>query len=190
MMGSHGRYAKSIWYDESIGIPFILRWKGTVHPGIEHMPFACYHIMPTLLGLMGIEIPGEVEGTDYSELIRSGEQDKATSAVIASYGNPAQLLAVGQKPSIWALQADSLHKSGVDWRATGYRGLRTERYTYVVSRGRKGINLQRFLYDNQIDPYQINPLTAVHANENELMIKLDAELQEWLEKMHDPFSLD
>jgi arylsulfatase A-like enzyme len=190
MMGSHGRYAKSIWYEESIGIPFIIRWKGTIDPGMEQMPFACYHFMPTLLGLMGIEIPGTVEGTDYSELIRGGKQDKATSAVIAGYGNPAQLLAVGQEPSIWALQADRLHKSGIDWRTVGYRGLRTDRYTYVVSRGRKGDDLKRYLYDNLNDPSQLNPQTGIHASEHEIMLELDAELQAWLQKMHDPFRLN
>ena len=190
MMSSHGRYAKSVWYDESIGIPFIIRWKGTIKSGLENMPFACYHFMPTLLGLIGIEIPGTVEGTDYSALITGSEQDKATSAVIASYGNPAKLLAVGQEPSIWALQADSLHRSGIDWRTVGYRGLRTDRYTYVVSRDRKGELLRRYLYDNQEDPYQLNPVTGVQENEHEIMQKLDIELQEWLEKMQDPFELN
>jgi len=190
MMGSHGRYAKSVWYDESIGIPFIIRWEGKIHPGIEKMPFACYHFMPTLLELMGIDIPETVEGTSYADLITGGEQDRATSAVIASYGNPAKLLAVGQEPSIWALQADSLHRSGIDWRKVGYRGLRTDRYTYVVSRNRKGENLRRFLYDNHEDPYQLNPLSGVHASEHEIMQKLDIKLQEWLEKMHDPFPLN
>jgi len=190
MMGSHGRYAKSIWYDESIGIPFMIRWKNHIKPAMERMPFACYHFMPTLLGLMGIDIPGSVEGTDYSDLILGKPQKKAASAVIASYGNPAKLLAVGQEPSIWAKQADELHRSGIDWKTVGYRGLRTERYTYVVNRGRKGDDLKRILFDNREDPYQLNPITAVQAGENEIMQKLDKELQKELEKMHDPFRLN
>jgi arylsulfatase A-like enzyme len=190
MMGSHGRYAKSIWYEESIGIPFIIRWKGRIKPGVKNMPFACYHFMPTLFGLLGIDIPGSVEGTNYAELIRGKQQTEAACAVIAGYGNPGRLLAVGQEPSIWALQADSLYRSGIDWRRVGYRGLRTERYTYVVNRGGKGDQLQRYLYDNQEDPYQMNPVTAVRARENEIMLELDAELQEWLLRMHDPFGLN
>jgi uncharacterized sulfatase len=189
MMGSHGRYAKSIWYDESTGIPFIIRWKGRIQPGREAMPFACYHFMPTLLGLMGIQIPETVEGTDYSHLMLGKSGEKATSAFIASYGNPGKLLARGQPPSIWALQADSLHRSGIDWRTVGYRGLRTQRYTYVVDRGGWGRYLKRYLYDNQEDPYQLNPETAEYAIENEIMLNLDMELQEWLDKMSDPFSL-
>jgi arylsulfatase A-like enzyme len=190
MMGSHGRYAKSIWFDESIGIPFIIRWKKKIKPSVEGMPFACYHFMPTILGLMGIEIPKEVEGTDYSDLITGGTQEKASSAVIASYGNPAHLLAIGQEPSIWALQADSLHRSGVDWRKVGYRGLRTERYTYVVDRGRENKYLKRYLYDNLEDPFQMYPVVAEQAEQNEIMMSLDKELEKWLQIMHDPFSLE
>jgi arylsulfatase A-like enzyme len=190
MMGSHGRYAKSVWYDESIGIPFIIRWKRRIEPAMESMPFACYNFMPTLLGLLGIEVPDQVEGTDYSDLIRGGIQEKASSAVIASYGNPARLMAVGQQPSVWALMADSLHRSGIDWKTLGYRGLRTERYTYVVDRAGKKDNMKRYLYDNQEDPYQLNPVIARDAEENEIMEKLDSELAAWLKQMHDPFSLE
>lgn len=190
MMGSHGRFAKSVWYEESTGIPFIIRWPGRIVQGVEDMPFACYNFMPTLLGLIGLEIPESVEGTDYSPLLLGKEQARATSAVIAGYGNPGRLLAVGQPPSIWALKADTIHQSGVDWRTVGYRGLKTERYTYVVSKGEKGEALIRYLYDNINDPYQLDPIVTVNAEEDEIMVELDAVLQDWLIKMHDPFSLN
>jgi len=190
MMGSHGRYAKSVWFDESIGIPFIVRWKGSIQPAVEQMPFACYHFMPTLLGLLGIDVPESVEGTSYAELLLGNSESRASAAVIAGYGNPGRLLAVGQEPSVWAMQADSLHRSGIDWRTTGYRGLRTERHTYVVDRGKKGAYLRRFLYDNQTDPYQLHPITAVHAMENPTMERLDSLLLVWLTRMHDPFRLE
>jgi arylsulfatase A-like enzyme len=190
MMGSHGRYAKSVWFDESIGIPFIVRWKGKIEPAIEQMPFACYHFMPTLLGLMGIGIPESVEGTSYAEYILGNNRNRAASAVIAGYGNPGHLLAEGQEPSVWAIQADSLHRMGIDWRRTGYRGLRTDRYTYVVDRGRKGAYLSRYLYDHETDPYQLHPVTALLARENETMESLDSLLGVWLTRMHDPFSLE
>jgi uncharacterized sulfatase len=189
MMGSHGRYAKSIWYDESIGIPFLIRWPKSIAPGRENMPFAVYNFMPTLLGLMGLEVPETVEGIDYSGLLLGMEEEKATSALIASYGNPGRLLAVGQEPSIWALQADSLHQMGIDWKKIGYRGLRTERYTYVVNRGRKNADLKRYLYDNEVDPYQLDPIIS-DTIANEKMLELNHELQDWLVKMHDPFGLN
>ncbi len=156
---------------------FIIRWKKRIEPAMESMPFACYNFMPTLLGLLGIEVPDQVEGTDYSDLIRGGKQEKASSAVIASYGNPARLMAVGQKPSVWALMADSLHRSGIDWKTSGYRGLRTERYTYVVDRGGKKDNMKRYLYDNQEDPYQLNPVIAGMLKKMRLWRNLTVNLQ-------------
>ncbi len=189
MMGSHDRFAKSIWYEESIGIPFMIRWPGHIKPRFENMPFACYNFMPTLLGLMDLSIPETVEGMDYSKLLLRENEKKASSAVIASYGNPGNLLAVGQKPSIWALDAENLRKKGIDWRTVGYRGLRTERYTYVVNKGPEGKQLKRYLYDNQKDPYQLNPIETIYAQENDLMLNLNEELQRWLDKMNDPFQL-
>jgi arylsulfatase A-like enzyme len=189
MMGSQGRFAKSVWYDESIGIPFMIRWPGRIKPAKENMPFACYNFMPTLLGLMQLPIPEDVEGTDYSSFLLGRSEATADAAVIASYGNPARLLSIGQEPSIWALQADTLHQLGVDWRKVGYRGLRTERYTYVVNRGRKGEDLTRYLYDNEMDPYQMDPIISEEIK-GEIMEGLNEELAGWLTKMKDPFSVN
>jgi arylsulfatase A-like enzyme len=189
MMGSHGRFAKSVWFEESIGIPFLIRWPGRIKPGREDMPFAVYDFMPTILGLMGLPIPSTVESIDYSSVLLGQKMSKPSSVFIASYGNPGKLLAVGQEPSKWALAAAKLHEKGIDWRTVGYRGLRTKRYTYVVNQGRQGKTLRRLLYDNEKDPYQLNPIEATHANENPVMAKLDKELQQWLDKMNDPFPL-
>ena len=189
MMGSHGRFAKSVWFEESIGIPFIIRWPRQIKPRREGMPFAVYDFMPTILGLMGLPIPKTVEATDYSLVLLGQKMSKPSSAIIASYGNPGKLLAVGQKPSKWALAAEKLRLKGINWRTVGYRGLRTERYTYVVNRGREGKTLKRLLYDNEKDPYQLNPVQATYAKENPIMARLDKELQHWLNRMNDPFSL-
>ena len=189
MMGSHGRFAKSIWFEESIGIPFMIRWPRQIKPSREGMPFAVYDFMPTILGLMGLHIPKTVEATDYSRVLLGQKMSKPSSAIIASYGNPGKLLAVGQKPSKWALAAEELRQKGLDWRTIGYRGLRTKRYTYVVDRGREGKTLKRLLYDNEKDPHQLNPVQATYAKENQIMARLDKELQHWLNRMSDSFSL-
>ena len=188
MMGSHGRFAKSVWYEESNGIPFLIRWPGKITPQIEEMPFASYNFMPTLLGLLNLKRPKPVEGDDYSDLLLGKPQQKASSAFIAMYGNPGKLLAIGQEPSIWALEADSIHKAGIDWRKRGYRGVKTDRYTYVVQN--EDFQLTRYLYDNQEDPYQINPI-IFKENEikNKLAMQLETELKNWLKRTNDPFPL-
>ncbi|HEW79283.1 MAG TPA: twin-arginine translocation signal domain-containing protein [Phycisphaerales bacterium] len=189
MLGSHGRFTKHVWFEESIGIPFLIRWPGRIGPGREDMPFASYDFMPTLLGLMGMEIPDTVEGTDYSGVMLDKEVSKPFSAFIAKYGNCGKILAVGQRPTERVLQGLSLREKGIDWRTVRYRGLRTKRYTYVVDRGPEGKTMKRLLYDNEKDPYQLNPVQAVNADENPIMAKLDKELQRWLDKMRDPFPL-
>jgi arylsulfatase A-like enzyme len=216
MLDSHGRWGKVIWYEESIGIPFLIRWPGHVPPARENMLFASYDFMPTLLGLMKSPIPNTVEGTDYSDAMLGKQVSKPSSAFIARYGQPNRILAVqGRRPSDrFAGEALVLIEKGIDWRTVGYRGLRTERYTYIVDRAlegteglssyqwqhgwekertfnsdTEGIRVKRFLYDNENDPFQLNPVCTTHANENPVMAELDKELQQWLDKMNDPFPL-
>ncbi|MHC4720571.1 MAG: sulfatase family protein [Planctomycetota bacterium] len=206
MMGSHGRFGKSIWFEESIGIPFMIRWPGRIRPGIEDMPFACYDFMPTLLGLLDLPIPRAVEGVDYSALMVGKDMPKPTAAFIAYYQYPDKVLAVGQPVSEWVQQGIDLRKEGIDWRTIGFRGLVTKRYTYVVDRYTDrpegpysaetiaqaiadGTITKRLLYDNEKDPYQLNPVQATKADENPIMAELDKELQRWLKKTNDPFPL-
>jgi len=207
MMGSHGRFGKHIWYEESIGIPFMIRWPGRIKPRREDMPFASYDFMPTLLGLMQLPIPEVVEGTDYSKVLLRKKMSKPTAAFIANYSNPGKVLAVGQEPSQWVSEGARLREMGIDWRTLEYRGLRTKQYTYVVDRYTEGpagtpqnasditkaisegTITKRLLYDNKTDPYQLKPVEAIHAKENPIMAELDKELQQWLTKMNDPFPL-
>jgi arylsulfatase A-like enzyme len=70
MMGSHGRMGKSVPYEESLRIPFIVRWPGKIKAGRESLHINVPDYMPSLLSLMGMKdlIPQQVEGTDYSEV--------------------------------------------------------------------------------------------------------------------------
>lgn len=194
MLGSHGRYGKSIWYEEAIGIPFMIRWPGRIGPGREAMPFASYDFMPTLLALMGLSVPQTVEGTDCSAVMRGEDVQRPSSAFIAYYNYPDRLLAVGQEPTPWMKMGIRLRELGIDWRTTGFRGLRTGRYTYVVNRGLDSAaekqQAERLLYDNEADPYQMEPVRAREAKERPVMARLEEELRTWLTRTGDPFPLD
>ena len=78
-----------------------------------------------------------------------------------------------------ALQADTIRRMRIDWKKIGYRGLRTERYTYVVDRGRKKAGSKRYLYDNEVDPFQLDPIIS-DSIANDKMLDLNNELQDWL----------
>jgi arylsulfatase A-like enzyme len=210
MMQSHADMGKDIWYEESIGIPFLIRWPQRLTPRKTDMLFACYDFMPTLLGLMAIPVPETVEGRDYSTTLFGQSNEEPSSAFIAHYALPARehFSAVGQAPNKSVKFAKSVQDRGVNWQDWGFRGLRTKRYTYVVDRTPEGIEgysvndeqekpyrgstlirVTRLLYDNENDPYQLAPIKAVEADEHPVIKKLDQELQRWLDKMNDKFPL-
>ena len=164
MLQSHGQMKKQRPWDESIRVPFLVRWPaglGSKGRRIE-MPINAPDIMPTLLGLSGIAIPGTVEGADFSEMLKGGKPEQAEHAALICCPSP-----FGQ------------------WKRTDggreYRGIRTSRYTYV--RDLKGPWL---LYDNEKDPYQLDNLCDKPAYAG-LRKKLDAVLSRKLKGINDEF---
>lgn len=139
MLGSQGRMTKGIWYEESVGIPFLIAYPNAVDPASTNTPFATTDMMPTVLGLMGANIPDEVDGTDFSPYLK-GQKMKLPKAAFLSFdqGSP------GTRDRSW-------------------RAVKTERYTFVMakeSRFAKSDPLKEgiVLYDNLKDPYQLNPI--------------------------------
>ena len=82
MMGSHGSFGKSVWYAESVGIPFIIRWPGRVKTGRSDLLLNSVDVIPSLLGLMDIKVPGTVEGSDYSDAFMGKNSAQPKSALL------------------------------------------------------------------------------------------------------------
>ena len=159
MMGSHNRMAKSVWYEESIGIPFIIRWPGNIEPGRDDLLLSVPDYMPTLLGLMGLsdEVPSGVEGTDYSAALVGQRVERPTSA---PYLN--------------------MRDGGDEY---GARGLRTHRHTFVVRRTKEAE--ETILYDNEKDRYQLENIADRNAA---LVLELRRELNGWLRRAGDEWA--
>lgn len=87
MMGSHGRMSKSVFYDESMLVPFIIKYPGKIKPHVEDLMMGSTDIMPTVLGLMGLgdKIPETVMGNDYSDGLLTGEYKKHAKPESALY---------------------------------------------------------------------------------------------------------
>lgn len=104
MMGSHGRMQKSVYYDESFLVPFIIKYPGKLTPRVDDLMFGSADIMPTILGLMdmGDKLPDTVMGSDYSDGLLTGVYKKNPKPESALYLNAKM------------------------------KGIRTYRYTYVV----------------------------------------------------------
>ncbi len=163
MLYAHGSQNKQQPWDESIRVPFLVRYPallGTKGRTIE-MPINTPDLMPTLLGLSGVPVPESVEGTDFSDVLTGKSLAPENAALITC---PAPF---GQ----WT-------------RAKGgreYRGVRTLRYTYV--RDRQGPWL---LFDNQQDLYQLNNLCD-KPEYAALQASLDALLSRRLKETNDDF---
>lgn len=162
MLGSQGqppRHKQRPW-DESIRVPFLLRYPAVSgHKGRSvKAPINSPDILPTLLTLAGIEVPGTVEGENLSRFILNKKLDEDRAALfmnVSPFDSPDR---------------------------QAFRGIRTSQYTYV--RNPDGPWL---LYDNQVDPYQMKNLVGVaeHAGlQKKLEDKLKSKLQQTGDKFH------
>ena len=83
MLGSQGQIKKQRPWDESIRVPFLLRYPGLPgwRPNETDALIDAQDIMPTLLGLCGIPIPESVEGLDFSRHI-AGDSDPSDGTAL------------------------------------------------------------------------------------------------------------
>lgn len=161
MFGSQGLRGKNVPYEESINIPFILRYPRAIKAGQKtDMLLNSPDVMPTLLGFAGAPIPKGVQGTDLS---------------------PVVLGKGGKKPDAALLQR--VVGLGKTVENQEWRGLRTAKYTYARSREKGWL-----LIDNEKDPYQKNNLVN-KPEYAEIQSKLDKQLQAMLKKIGDDFAL-
>lgn len=118
-------------------------------------------IMPTLLSMVDIPIPEEVEGVDRSSL-DDIENDYA------------YLMNTG---------ACAAWQNGHEWR-----GLRTPQYTYAVFRGheKKGLLPKELLFDIQADPYQLKDLSCDPEYKNS-MTEFRRQLKIKMKSLNDTF---
>lgn len=163
MLGSQGSAKKQQPWEESIRVPFLLRWPGKFGSDGKAVDalIDIPDIMPTLLGLCGIPIPHTVEGLDFSAYLCGGP-DPSDGAALIQCAHP-----FGQ----WTRE-----RGGRE-----YRGLRTGCYTYA-----RALDGPWLLYDNEADPYQLRNLVADPAYKS-LCEDLDAWLQRRLDARGDAF---
>lgn len=163
MLGCQGVWKKQWPYEESVRVPFVLRYPALLgrEPRELDAPIDAPDIMPTLLGLCGVPVPDTVEGLDYSGYIKGGP-------------NPGDGTAVVMCPQPFG-QVSRKHGG------REYRGIVDGRYTYV-----RTLEGPWLLYDNKEDPYQLRNLCNEPAMAA-VQAKLDAHLNERLAQRKDEF---
>ena len=75
-LGEHGWYDKRWIYEESLHMPFIVRWPGVVAPGSENTDFVSnLDFAETFLDVAGVPIPDEMQGRSFASLLRGDTPD-------------------------------------------------------------------------------------------------------------------
>ncbi len=162
MLGSHGLRRKRKPYQESAGVPGIMRWPAKIPAGKVVDTLYSHVDMPvTLLSLAGLSVPKNMQGSDLSH-VALGHTTKGPDAVF-------QQIFVPFRP-------DQIEKP--------WRGIITDRYTYA--RYQDGAWL---LFDNQQDPWQMTNL-ATDAKSASLIKSLDQKLSAMMKKQGDAWSFN
>ena len=159
-LGSHEQVSKNIHYEESMRVPFIIRWTGTIEPRTDDLLLSTPDIHPTLLELLGRgpQIQPQVEGESRAEILLEGTGERPSSQLYIwiPYGEPA----------------------------LGRRGVRTHRYTLSMEKTENGV-VDTILHDNVNDPYQLQNIAQ--GRPDVVTELVERELTPWLEKTGDPW---
>lgn len=159
-LGSHQFFDKCPPYEESISIPFLLRYPKVVKEKTESdILLSPIDMFPTIFGFAGLK-HSNVDGFDFSKVIANKEEDKRDAILLMNltHFNNAALV------------------NGLDT----YRGVRTKQYTYA----RYEDKTPWLLFDNKKDPYQMNNLANI-PDYIELINELDTKLEKLLKEAGD-----
>lgn len=162
MLASHGLFAKDEFYQESVGIPLIIRWPGKVRAARYDNVVSSIDFLPTLADLAGLDTVG-FDGQSCGQLLR-GAQQSVRQYAYGSYfqGSPTE----GPRH---------------------FRSVYTKDLTYAMC---DGTYCYRFspevMFDRSSDPYELKPIHRGMGRDND-MNSLQELLRAELDKLGDPF---
>lgn len=157
-LGSHQSFNKGQLTDESIRVPFLLRWPGALAPRVlGTQVIALVDAMPTLLGLLGLPVQPSVQGQDLSAAVRG---------------------AAPEDPDSCSFIETHHHEIGIR-TSTHLVGTRLDASPDFPARPYAERN-HRF-YDMRSDPYQMNNLAGTGEQAAEAA-RLGRRLEAWHEQ--------
>ena len=132
MLGAHGRGNKRIFYEQSIRVPFLIRWSGKTRTDMTSGRLLnTPDIVPTLIDLMGMSVPDLMEGFSYAPTVLGQVQSDS--------------------PEYAYMQA--LHGSTLNYHEE-WRGVRSADFIHAKML-RTG---KEYLFNHRVDPEQLTNL--------------------------------
>jgi len=173
---SHGERNKQRPWEESIRVPLLIRYPQRYgKDGCRVDSFIdTPDLLPTLLGMCGLDIPSSVDGESYSKYIDECVEAAGSGRRRDEFPE-VQALAESVLISCPSPFGQFLRNSG----GREFRGIRTFRYTYV-----QDLNGPWLLFDNERDPYQLNNLCEGEVS-SDLLLDLQSEMDRLLEERGD-----
>jgi len=148
-LGDHNWYDKRFMYEESLRMPFLVRWPGVVAPRrVSEKMILNVDFAPTLLQAAGLPIPEDMQGRSFLPILKGDEPSSWRTSMYYRYYHYPQ-----------------------DHRVQPHYGLRTERYKLIYF---NKID-QWELFDLQTDPHELRNIYADPA-QAENVKRLKAEL--------------
>ena len=152
MDGSHSEIGiyKDHPYEESIGIPLIVREPGQAHRAgaVVKPPLGTEDLFPTLLGLAGLKPGIEKPGLDFSSAIRGTGSDIKREGILLEFVHDL--------------------RPGAPYFEKYWRGFRSKRNKYTVLGDAKGGGRPWQFYDLENDPYELINLIDVPQHQEEI----------------------
>lgn len=146
MLGRHGMWAKSVYYEESVRVPLLISGPG-ISPGYHKtdVPVSLIDLFPTTCSLCGLPVPDELDGVDFSGFLGSPGKvagpRKFVSSSCFTYGD---FITYSQE------DLARFEASNLAWRL-----VRDSRWKYIEMEGGK-----RLLFDLENDPEEKDNLAA------------------------------
>jgi len=146
--GEHGWFDKRWIYEESIHMPFIVRWPGVVKPGTRFTPF--------------------IQNIDYAETFVDMAGGKVPEGL---HGHSLVPILRGETPGDWRKSVYYHYYQEPSHNVARHYGVRTDRYTlaFFYDKG------EWELFDNQKDPMQLRNVYA-EPEYAKTVVELKAEL--------------
>jgi arylsulfatase A-like enzyme len=106
-LGEHGWYDKRWMFEESLAMPFLIRWPGVVQPGtrVDAMIQNIDHA-PTFLEVAGVKVPDDIQGRSLVPILKNK----------------------GQAPDDWREAIFYYYSGEGTHRVAAHNGVRTDRY--------------------------------------------------------------